>query len=161
MFDWFKKEVLSVNNKKILDLEIKFDKKLSASSKALTGLLSKLIAEFDINDNIRVRSFYPRIIWQLKKKFPKDKIILLTDKRMRVWVTFAKVFGIKIVAPNINRVSKRRVQLARALGLKVFVWGANEIADFQKLISYKVDAITTDYPQKLKAYLSQKHKSNI
>ena len=75
-----------------------------------------------------------------------------------------KALGGYSYEPEDNELTHENLQLAHALGLKVFVWGWPEHSGrtfnpdlMSKLITWGVDGITTDDPQALrKLYSAQK-----
>ena len=61
-----------------------------------------------------------------------------------------KAAGAAAWAPYFEEISRERIEEAHALGLKVVTWTANEPADLRRLIEWGVDAIITDYPDRLR-----------
>ena len=53
-------------------------------------------------------------------------------------------------ASYYEEITPERINEARALGLKVFVWTVNEFADLRRMIELGVDGIMTDYPDRLR-----------
>jgi glycerophosphoryl diester phosphodiesterase len=53
-------------------------------------------------------------------------------------------------------VTPEQVRAAHDAGLQVVPWTANRPADWDKLVAAKVDAIITDDPAELIAYLKQR-----
>jgi glycerophosphoryl diester phosphodiesterase len=45
-------------------------------------------------------------------------------------------------------VSRELVNRARAAGLDLYAWTVNEVAEMEKLISWGVKGIVSDYPEK-------------
>jgi glycerophosphoryl diester phosphodiesterase len=69
------------------------------------------------------------------------------------FVEIARRAGAGIVAPYHALASARQVQAAHGAGLQVVVWTANRPRDWRRLIAAQVDAIITDDPEALVAYL--------
>ena len=58
--------------------------------------------------------------------------------------------------PEFHLVTPEKVAAAHAAGLQVVPWTANTPADWDKLIAAKVDAIISDDPAALIAYLKKR-----
>lgn len=63
---------------------------------------------------------------------------------------------IMAVNPNQNFVSKKKVEKLHLQNKKIFVWTVNDEKKMKKLISYGVDGIITNYPEKLKNVIADK-----
>ena len=58
-----------------------------------------------------------------------------------------------IYCPNYIFLDASLVQAAHAAGLRVLPWTVNEPSDWEKLVAWGVDGITTDYPDQLAKWL--------
>ena len=58
--------------------------------------------------------------------------------------------------PNVNDVAEATVARAKELGLVVAVWTVNEMAEIDRIIDLKVDAIVSDYPGRVQRRLSDR-----
>ena len=56
-------------------------------------------------------------------------------------------------SPNYPDLTPARMAEARGLGLRVVPWTVNEPADMERLIDLGVDAIITDWPDRLRAVM--------
>jgi glycerophosphoryl diester phosphodiesterase len=74
----------------------------------------------------------------------------------RDFVSIAKEADAKIVSPAYRLVTPEKVSAAHAAGIEVVPWTANRPADWDKLIAAQVDAIISDDPEQLIAYLKSK-----
>ncbi len=63
--------------------------------------------------------------------------------------------GGKTWSPNHLDLNANTVQRAHALGLKVVPWAVNEVADMERLIAWGVDGLITDYPDRLRAVMTE------
>ena len=61
-----------------------------------------------------------------------------------------------IWAPNHNNLTAPLVQEAHRLGLRVIPWTVNQTALMEQLISWRVDGIITDYPDRLRGVMKKK-----
>ncbi len=55
--------------------------------------------------------------------------------------------------PGLDFLDELQVRQAHAAGIRVVPWTANEPADWDRLLAWGVDGITTDYPDRLAAWL--------
>ena len=67
-----------------------------------------------------------------------------------------KAAGGAIWSPNFNDVTASLVAEAHQLGLKVLPWTVNNPEDMARLISWGVDGLITDYPDRARAVLKDK-----
>ncbi len=65
-----------------------------------------------------------------------------------------KDFGADIVAPYYREITKKDVEEAHRMGLKIIPWTVNQEWDMRRLINWGVDGIITDYPDVLKELVS-------
>jgi len=61
-----------------------------------------------------------------------------------------KAAGGPVWSPYCGEVTRENVEEARALGLKVVVWTANEAAEMRGMVDLGVDGIISDYPDLLR-----------
>ena len=66
--------------------------------------------------------------------------------------------GADIWSSNLRDLTEDRIQHARELGLQVYAWTVNRIEDMELAVQWDVDAITTDYPDRLYSCL-QEHEA--
>lgn len=61
-----------------------------------------------------------------------------------------------IWAPNFNNLSPESLKQAQGLGLQVIVWTVNQEAQMERLMTWGVDGIITDYPDRLRAVMGKR-----
>jgi len=66
-----------------------------------------------------------------------------------------KFHGADVWTTNHLDLQLEDVQSAHSLGLEVYVWTVNTIADMTRMIEWGVDAIITDYPGLLHSLLNK------
>ena len=104
-----------------------------------------------------LQSFDFRTLQAMKKLDPEIALVALWEGRAdRDFVSIAQEAGAAIVSPHYRLVTPEKVRAAHAAGLQVVPWTANTPADWDKLIAAQVDAIITDDPAELIAYLKSK-----
>jgi glycerophosphoryl diester phosphodiesterase len=62
----------------------------------------------------------------------------------------------QIYCPDFHFLDALQVRQAHADGLRVVPWTVNRPEDWQQLLDWGVDGITTDYPDRLAAFLCQR-----
>lgn len=65
----------------------------------------------------------------------------------------ARAAGASVYCPSLDCVNESLVRRLHAHGIRVIPWTANHEDDWAKLLSWQVDGITTDYPDRLAAFL--------
>jgi glycerophosphoryl diester phosphodiesterase len=101
-----------------------------------------------------VRSFDNRCVKFLRQMEPG-----LTGAALMRYTTpvtpgdIARGAGASIYCPNYVFLDASQVQAAHAAGLRVLPWTVNERSDWEKLVAWGVDGITTDYPDQLAKWL--------
>lgn len=88
---------------------------------------------------------------ELNTVFKIDKNIplgVLTKASVSEAVMFAKTIQAVAVHPNYDLITKENVHKAQLDGLKVIAWTVNEKETIQRLKSYGVNGIITDFPDR-------------
>jgi glycerophosphoryl diester phosphodiesterase len=92
----------------------------------------------------------------MKKLAPEIRLAVLDDIGKEDFVTLARRAQAGIVSPRFDFVTPEKVRAAHAAGLEVVAWTANRPEDWRRLMEAGVDAIITDDPEPLIAYLQQR-----
>lgn len=74
---------------------------------------------------------------------------VLTSTDLDLAIAFAKVVKAETIHPYFHLLTADNVQKMQAENLKVFSWTINEFEDLQKIKSFGVDGIITDFPDRL------------
>ncbi|MGB5707432.1 MAG: glycerophosphodiester phosphodiesterase family protein [Arenicellales bacterium] len=161
----------------ILNLELKGDPdhpELIPSPRHYVSLVLHSIASYQITRRTFIQSFDWRLIKLVQRQAPEILAGLVTDltsaghhhlastghddpwtdgwsladfdNSMPLMVASA---GAPVWSTNYLDLSPKLVDEAHALNLRVYAYTVNEEADMKKLIEWGVDAITTDYPDRL------------
>jgi glycerophosphoryl diester phosphodiesterase len=112
-----------------------------------------VVRKHHLEQRVILQSFDFRTLQEMKKIAPELALSALYVGPARSFVEIAKEAGAGIVSPEYRLVTPEQVRLAHAAGLKVIPWTANQPADWDRLIAAGVDAIITDDPAALIAYL--------
>jgi glycerophosphoryl diester phosphodiesterase len=91
----------------------------------------------------------------MNKLAPDIRLSALTSDQKRSFVEIAKEAGATIISPLFTTVTHEKVKEAHDAGLQVVVWTANRPDEWKRLVDVGVDAIITDDPEGLTAWLRQ------
>jgi glycerophosphoryl diester phosphodiesterase len=123
-------------------------------------LVLAVIKKHGLENRVILQSFDYRTLHAMKSLAPAiRRSALFPTKREEAGLDFvavAKAGGATIVSPIHQLVTPEKVAAAHAAGLQVVPWTANTAADWEKLVAAKVDAIITDDPAALIAFLKER-----
>lgn len=113
----------------------------------------------------RLLAFDWRVLVEAGRYVPEATRVALVERKTldRAWlaglspadVTAAAVaMGAAVLSPEQHLVTPALVEDAHDLGLPVAVWTVNDPADMTRLIGHGVDAVVTDYPDRLRLVLT-------
>ncbi len=128
---------------------------LTPSPEPFTQMILDRIRKHGIADRVILQSFDPRTLRVMKKLDPSIRRSALFETD-RDWPEVAREFEATIFSPEYHLVTPERVAQAHAAGLQVVPWTVNKPEDWQRLVDAKVDAIISDDPASLIAWLKQK-----
>ena len=107
-----------------------------------------------------VHSFWPQIVTRMRQLEPKMPCSLLTGGREVVdWgqlFAFALSLGAQGVAINHAAITPELVSSAHRRELNVSTWTVNRQADVRRVAAAGVDAITSDYPDRVRRWLPRR-----
>jgi glycerophosphoryl diester phosphodiesterase len=89
-------------------------------------------------DRIRVISFEPWVLREVRKRRPEAAIGFLFEEPVEV-TAFAPTIG-----PDRRLVTRELVQTAHGLGMRVVPWTVNEPSEMEHLLDLGVDGLVTD-----------------
>jgi len=139
------------------------------SPEAFVNTLLPVIREAGMSKRVMVQSFDWRTLQLIQKLEPGMETVYLTIQsrdfntlRDGTWTAgmllkdhasvahMVKASGGPIWSPNYNNLDAAAVRSAHQLGLKVIPWTVNDAADMDRLITWGVDGIISDYPDRLR-----------
>jgi glycerophosphoryl diester phosphodiesterase len=92
----------------------------------------------------------------MKKLAPEMRLSALYEGTPKSFVEIAREAGAPIVSPRYNLVTKAEVDAAHKAGLQVVPWTPNTHEEWQRMLDCGVDAIITDDPAELMAFLRER-----
>jgi glycerophosphoryl diester phosphodiesterase len=120
-------------------------------------LLLQAIDRHQLRSRVIVQSFDFRTLHAMKKLAPEIRLAALDEEeKLGDFVTVARSTEAQIISPEKGMVTPSRVAAAHQAGLQVIPWTANTPKEWDPLIAARVDAIISDDPAALIAYLKQK-----
>lgn len=128
----------------------------SPSPEKFAGLVLDAIRRHKLEKRVVVQSFDFRPLHAMKKLAPEIPLAALYSGEPKDFVAIAKEAGAGTVAPQYNLVTGEQVKNAHDAGLKVVPWTANDPEAWRKLVDAGVDAIITDDPAELIAFLRRR-----
>jgi glycerophosphoryl diester phosphodiesterase len=126
------------------------------SPEEFARLVLAKIREYKLEKRVILQSFDFRTLIAMKKLAPEIRLSALTLNDPRDFTAIAREAQAGIISPHYSLVTREKVAAAHAAGLQVVPWTANTRADWDKLVDAGVDAIISDDPAELLAYLKEK-----
>ncbi len=170
----------------VFNLELKntpYQADISPPLDVYAGIVVEKLQSLDIVSQTLLQSFDWRLPLAVKTALPELKIGLLTNQQLDgnplspvkgqagLWThnldlsNFGSIpemihsTGAEVWSSNALDLCADDVNKAHDLDLEVCVWTVNTTQKMQKMINYRVDAITTDYPDKLNNLITDMRKT--
>lgn len=117
---------------------------------AVTTLIEKYISEKNWNYNHFIVSSFDwnalQEVYNLNKNIPLG---VLTETTIDSALAFAEKVQAKAIHPDYELLTPEKTKQIQEKGFLVFPWTVNLEQDIQKIKSYNVDGIISDFPDKL------------
>jgi glycerophosphoryl diester phosphodiesterase len=126
---------------------------VTPSPERFAELMLAAIRKHKLEKRVIVQSFDFRTLKVLAKTAPEIRLSALLAFPQQDFVASAKEAGAVIVSPNVKLVTPEKVKAARAAGLQVVPWTANTPDEWKMLADAGADAIISDDPAALLAWL--------
>ena len=128
---------------------------LTPSPDEFAKLVLPQIRRRRLASRVILQSFDFRTLHAMKRLAPEIRLSALYEGAPRDFTEIAKEAGAGIVSPEYHLVTAAQVQAAHRAGVQVVPWTANTPQDWGRLAAAGVDAIITDDPPALIAYLKR------
>lgn len=125
---------------------------LTPDPQEFTELILNSIRRHALERRVILQSFDPRTLHIMKNLDPAVRRSALFETP-RDWMEVAREFDATMLGPDYRLVTAERVALAHAAGLEVVPWTANRPEDWARLAAAGCDAIISDDPAALIAWL--------
>jgi glycerophosphoryl diester phosphodiesterase len=167
--DQLGKESGKTNNKRVRAKQVIFDLELKrvpgrperigdAFDGQSVALLEERVLEcirrHGVVDRTVIRSFDHRSIRAIREREPRLRTAALLANTAPVNpAEVVQRAGASIYCLDVNFLDELQVRQLHASGIAVLPWTVNDPNDWERLLSWGVDGITTDYPDRLAALL--------
>ena len=129
---------------------------LAPPPEKFAAMVLAAVRKHGVESRTILQSFDYRSLVAMKKLAPKMRLAALDDVGKEDFVTLARRAGAGIISPRYDFVTPEKVRAAHAAGLEVVAWTANKPEGWLALIEAGVDAIISDDPEALIAFLKQR-----
>lgn len=116
---------------------------------AFVDLVMDVIQEKQMEEHINLQSFDPAILEVVHTKYPEIELAYLVGENTYAENKINLTFQPEIYSPYFKLLDTAEVAQIHKDGLKVIPWTVNEPEDIDAVIALKVDAIITDYPERV------------
>jgi glycerophosphoryl diester phosphodiesterase len=127
------------------EVEIKADE--PSRIEALVPLVIDEIDRAGMREKVRFISFDPDICALCHRLAPDMKLSLLVNQTTAAEIAKALELGCDGIAGWVETATEGFIAAAHERGLAVTIWTVNEDADFENVLAWGADVITTDRPQ--------------
>ncbi|MFI0354538.1 glycerophosphodiester phosphodiesterase family protein [Actinomadura sp. 9N407] len=132
-----------------------------------TAEVAEVLAAFGLTPRSRLLAFDWRVLVEARRYAPEAGRVALVERATTGagtrWLAglghadpagAALDIGATSLSPEITMATPELVERAQGLALPVSVWTVNEPSEMARYVGYGVDAIVTDYPDRLRGVLT-------
>ena len=140
-------EVLELTGRKcFLNIEMKG----RHTAVPVSQLIERYIADKGYTyDDFIVSSFQREELMIMHDINPNIHLGILTQASVTQAWEWAQEFSAKAIHPHYTLLTESNVKKAKQAGYKVYTWTVNEPEDIERIKTYEVDGIMSDYPERL------------
>jgi glycerophosphoryl diester phosphodiesterase len=140
-------EVFDLTDKKCL---INIELKGVGTSNKVVSLIEKYISDKNWNyEHFIISSFDWNYLEEVRNLNPNIAIGVLTEENLDTALAFAEKIKARAIHPDYHLLNMENVNQVQEKGFLVLPWTVNVKEDIQKIKSFKVDGIISDFPDKL------------
>lgn len=141
------KEVFDLVNQ---DCFINIELKSYEATDKVVSLIEKYVTKKKWNyDRFLISSFDWNALQQVAFLNDKIPIGVLTETNLDLALAFAKFIQAKSIHPHYHLLTKENTAQMQEKGIQVFPWTINELEDIQKIKTFNVNGIITDFPNRI------------
>jgi len=129
---------------------------LTPPPEVFSKMMLDVIRKHKLESRSIVQSFDFRTLRAMRRLAPEIRLSALWENQARPFADVAREAEAGIISPDFHLVTPEQVKASHAAKIEVVPWTADTPQDWQRLIDAGVDAIITDDPAELIAYLKQK-----
>ena len=102
-----------------------------------------------MQSHVLIQSFDIRTLQEFKKYPVQLPLVLLVENRDGVQRNIERLgFRPEVYSPNFQLVDKATVEYCRQNGIRIIPWTVNELSDMERMKTFAIDGIITDYPDR-------------
>ena len=140
-------EVLDLIDKKIF---INIELKGKNTAKPVVDVIESYLNRGNWNYNhFLVSSFDWNALQEVRSLNPNIALGVLTQTDLGLAIGFADFIQAKSIHPYFHLLTKENTALMQQKRFQVFPWTVNELEDIQKIKSFQVEGIISDFPDRL------------
>lgn len=140
-------EVLELVDKKCL---INIELKGRHTAKPVSHLIEKYILEKEYKyEDFIVSSFQREELEMMYLINPKVHLGVLSQASVTQALEWATAFSAKAIHPHFSLLTEENVQKTQEQGFKIYTWTINETEDIERIKTYNIDGIITDFPERI------------
>jgi glycerophosphoryl diester phosphodiesterase len=140
-------EVFDLTDKKCL---INIELKGVGTSNKVVSLIEEYILDKNWNyEHFIISSFDWNYLEEVRNLNPNIAIGVLTEENLDTALAFAEKIKARAIHPDYHLLNPENVSEMQGKGFLVLPWTVNVKEDIQKIKSFKVDGIISDFPDKL------------
>lgn len=141
------KEVFDLVNK---DCFINIELKSYEATDKVVSLIEKYVTKKGWKyGRFLISSFDWNALQQVAFLNDKIPIGVLTETDLNLALAFSKFIQAKSIHPYFHLLTKENTAQIQEKGLQVFPWTINELEDIQKIKTFNVNGIITDFPNRI------------
>lgn len=129
---------------------INIELKTFETAAKVVALIEKYVREkhWEYTDFI-VSSFNWDALEEVNFVNPEIPIAVLTETDLDKALAFAKIIQAKAINPDFQLLNIENTKKLQQNGFKIFPWTVNETADIERMQSFNVNGIISDFPDKI------------
>jgi len=140
-------EVFDLTDKKCL---INIELKGVGTSNKVVSLIEEYISDKNWNyEHFIISSFDWNYLEEVRNLNPNIAIGVLTEENLDTALAFAEKIKARAIHPDYHLLNMENVNQVQEKGFLVLPWTINVKEDIQKIKSFKVDGIISDFPDRL------------
>ena len=140
-------EVLSLfNNQHLINIELKGKNTAQLVCDCINRWVHNQQYEYQ---NFIVSSFQRKELEVVANYNSKIPLGILTQASVEQALEWADVFLAKAIHPHFSLLTPENVALTHQKGYQIYTWTVNEIADIERVKNLEVEAIITDFPDRI------------
>lgn len=159
VFSWVEASPLPAAKNVRFNIETKITEEhpeYTVDPETFVALFLATVKKHHMESRVMLQSFDFRTLAALNRQAPSIPQVALSDNKFANSVDIIQNTGAQTISPLWLFVNPRYVERLHAVGAKVVPWTVNTEKDWAYMLRSEVDAIITDDPEELIAYLKRK-----